>query len=120
MSRLSRARLNRVLCRVPTANPRSSHPALGARNMPRRLTVSSFVVLAIAVAVQVQGQPPPPASDPTVPPAAHVQGQAPAATPAKSAPGRRSTRRPPPGIEVSDSVRKELTEKLAPLAQAID
>src|SRR5262245_41050752 len=88
--------------------------------MPRRLPVSSSVILAMAVAARVQGQPPQPASNPTGPPAAQVQGQTAAAAPAQSAPGRRSTRRPPPGIEVPDSIRKELTEKLASLGQAID
>src|SRR5262245_18315300 len=35
-------------------------------------------------------------------------------------PARRSSRRPPPGIEVPDAVRKELTEQLVPLEKAIE
>lgn len=69
--------------------------------MPRRLLVVWIVVAAIASSAQ-------------------APGQAPIKSQAKTTPGRPSPRRPPPGIEVPDSVRKDLTEQLAPLGKAID
>lgn len=65
--------------------------------MPRRLVAVLFVVAALA---------------------ATVHGQAPIQS--ANPPARRTARRPPPGIEVPDAIRKELTDQLAPLGQAID
>src|SRR5262249_54949952 len=47
-------------------------------------------------------------------------GQAPTPAQPKDSPARRMARKPPPGIEVPDDVRKELTERLVPLEKAIE
>src|SRR5262245_44760388 len=86
---------------VSLGNLQSRYRAEGDCNMSRRLLVVWFVVAAIATSAQAQDQAP-------------IQAQA------KSPSGRSSPRRPPPGIEVPDSVRKDLTEQLAPLGKAID
>jgi Prolyl oligopeptidase family len=66
--------------------------------MPRRLLVFSLVVAALATSAEAQGQ-------------GTKQEQNP--------PDPRFARRPPPGIEIPDNVRKELTDQLVPLEQAI-
>src|SRR5262245_1031937 len=67
--------------------------------MLRCLLVVSFVVVATATS---------------------AQAQAPASAQAKGPPERRLGRKPPPGIEVPENIRKELTEQLVPLRRELD